>query len=212
MEAPARSDRFYLCLARRPGASPPGLLSGLVASLLGAARALLGGLVRRLGALLPHVAGGLDGLLSGLACSLHGLLSRLARCLNPGLCRLLGSLYGLLDVLLCDLRRRAQRLLVERHRRVEVLRVGVGPLLAQGLEGLPLALALLLEVLGSLPGALGLVVDLLYPVVEEVLGELEVALLQPYYPVSEHLKRLLGGIGQLLGGLLDVLRLLLIHV
>jgi hypothetical protein len=57
-----------------------------------------------------------------------------------------------------------------------------------------LALALLGEVLGSLAGALGLVVDLLYPVLKEVLGELEVALLQSNGPVGQHLKRLLSRI------------------
>src|SRR4028119_2029915 len=53
MEPPARSDRFYLCLARRPGAPPPGprLLDGL----LGAPRGPLGGLVSALGALLPNL-------------------------------------------------------------------------------------------------------------------------------------------------------------
>jgi hypothetical protein len=51
-----------------------------------------------------------------------------------------------------------------------------------------LALALLGEVLGGLAGALGLVVDLLYPVIEEVLGEPEVALLQGNGPVGKHRK------------------------
>ena len=97
------------------------------------------------------------------------MLSNPARRLHPRLHTLLGELRSVLDILLCDLRRRAQRLLVERQRRVEILRGGVGRLLGERLEGLPLALALLLEVLGVLPGALGLVVDLLYPVPEEVL-------------------------------------------
>jgi hypothetical protein len=51
-----------------------------------------------------------------------------------------------------------------------------------------------LQVLGSLAGELGPVVDLLYPILEEVLGELEVALLQSHGPVGKHLKRLLGRI------------------
>jgi hypothetical protein len=50
-------------------------------------------------------------------------------------------LGALLYVLLTDLRGRIQSLLVERHRPVEDLRIGVGPLLRVRLEGLPLALA-----------------------------------------------------------------------
>jgi len=62
--------------------------------------------------------------------------------------------------------------------------VRVGCLLGEHLDGLPLALALIAQVLGSLAGALGLVVDLLYPVLEEVLGEPEVALLKRNRPVG----------------------------
>ncbi len=68
MEAPATSDRFYLCLARRPGAPPPGprLLDGL----LGAPRGLLSELVSAIGALLPGLAHGIHGLLPNLAAGL----------------------------------------------------------------------------------------------------------------------------------------------
>src|SRR4028119_934230 len=57
MEPPARSDRFYLCLARRPGAPPPGprLLDGL----LGAPRGPPGELVSAIDALLANLAAGL---------------------------------------------------------------------------------------------------------------------------------------------------------
>jgi hypothetical protein len=74
--APAGSDRFQLCLTRRPGTSP-GLLSSLLPVLLGTSRELVGGLVRRLGTLLARLAQRLRGLLTGLAHGLHGLLTRL---------------------------------------------------------------------------------------------------------------------------------------
>jgi hypothetical protein len=82
----------------------------------------------------------------------------------PRLNALLGGLRALLEVLLADLRRDAQRLLVARQRRVEKLRVNVGLLLGERLERLPLALALLLQGFGTLAGALGQVVHLLHPI------------------------------------------------
>ena len=74
-----------------------------------------------------------------------------------------------------------------------------------------MALALLLKVLGGLADTLGLVVDLLYPVIEEVLGKLEVALLERNRPDGQGPNYLLGGVGLLFGRLIDVLLLLLVH-
>src|ERR671910_80925 len=125
---PLSEDLFWLRLARGPvtgAASPPvgGLgvqcgLVGLLGGLLPRLSALLGGLVRCLGNLLARLARRLCPLLPGLACGLHGLLARLAGGLHPGLHGLLGGLGALLEVLLADLRGRAQRFLVERQRRV----------------------------------------------------------------------------------------------
>ncbi len=67
-------------------------------------------------------------------------------------------------------------------------------LLRERLESFPLALALLPQGLRGLTSTLGLVVHLLYPILEEVLSEPKVALLQRNGPVRQRLKGLTGSI------------------
>ena len=165
-----------------PRASGAGSPGGLLRGLDAGLRALLGGLPR----LLRGLPGGLHALLGDLAGGLHALLGHL----GPGL----------------------HELLVEGHRGVQEVRVGVGGLLDQRLHGRLLALGLVGEGLGHLLHRLRLLLELLHGALEDLLGELHVALHDGYGLIAHRLQGLRGPLRHLLRGLVHVLHLALIHV